>query len=114
MLGLELLLGWSAFVSLAVIIAFIPVSRFVAGRYGAVQGEIMKATDRRITIVQELLNSIRIVKTFAWEKASMKRIEEARDTELERIIKRAKVYACVSPLYFLNRNRRLIRFSSAG
>jgi hypothetical protein len=55
----------------------------------------MKAIDRRITLVQELLNSIRIIKTFSWEGPSMKRIEEAREGELERIVKRAKVYACV-------------------
>ncbi|BGP20499.1 hypothetical protein JCM10213_007656 [Rhodosporidiobolus nylandii] len=93
LIALYFLLGWSAFVALGAILLFAPVSRLVAGRYGAVQGEIMKATDKRITLVQELLNSIRILKMFGWEKPSMKRIAEARDLELERITTRAKVYA---------------------
>ncbi|GAA6039810.1 hypothetical protein JCM8097_004230 [Rhodosporidiobolus ruineniae] len=93
LIGLYLLLGWSAFVALGAILGFTPVSRLVAGRYGAVQGEIMKATDQRITLVQELLNSIRILKMFGWEKPSLERIGEARGRELERIKTRAKVYA---------------------
>ncbi|GAA6017471.1 hypothetical protein JCM10207_008238 [Rhodosporidiobolus poonsookiae] len=90
---LYFLLGWSSFVALGVIVAFAPISKTVASKYGGVQGEIMKATDKRITLVQELLNSIRILKMFGWEKPSMKRIGEARELELGRITKRAKVYA---------------------
>lgn len=93
---LYVLLGWSAFVALGAIVLFAPVSNLVSRRYGAVQEEIMKATDRRITLVQELLNSIRTLKMFAWEKPSMNRIGEARRVELERVKKRAKVYACVT------------------
>ncbi|GAA5966329.1 hypothetical protein JCM21900_003097 [Sporobolomyces salmonicolor] len=87
------LLGWSAFVALGAVVAFAPVSSVVSKKYGAVQEEIMKATDKRITIVQELLNSIRIIRMFAWENPSMKRITDARAAELERIKKRAKVYS---------------------
>ncbi|GJN94069.1 hypothetical protein Rhopal_007133-T1 [Rhodotorula paludigena] len=90
---LYFLLGWSTFVALGAIVAFAPVSRVVAGKYGIVQGDILKATDRRITLVQELINSIRTLKMFGWEKPSTDRIFDARDTELERIKKRAKVYA---------------------
>ncbi|GAA5884595.1 hypothetical protein JCM3774_004798 [Rhodotorula dairenensis] len=90
---LYVLLGWSAFVALGAIVLFAPGSNLVSRRYGAVQEEIMKATDRRITLVQELLNSIRTLKMFAWERPSMDRIGEARRVELERVKKRAKVYA---------------------
>ncbi|BGP58401.1 hypothetical protein JCM8202_001904 [Rhodotorula sphaerocarpa] len=89
---LYVLLGWSAFVALGAIILFAPVSNLVSRKYGAVQEEIMRATDKRITLVQELLNSIRTLKMFAWEKPSIERIDEARRVELERVKKRAKVY----------------------
>ncbi|GAA6057830.1 hypothetical protein NBRC10513_001157 [Rhodotorula toruloides] len=89
---LYFLLGWSAFVALGSIVLFAPISNVVSRRYGAVQEEIMQATDKRITLVQELLNSIRTLKMFAWEEPSMKRISDARDVELGRITKRAKVY----------------------
>ncbi|GAA6051563.1 hypothetical protein JCM3770_003474 [Rhodotorula araucariae] len=90
---LYVLLGWSAFVALGAVVLFAPISRTVAGKYGAVQGEILKATDRRITLVQELINAIRSLKMFGWEQPSMQRIAELRDVELDRIKQRAKVYA---------------------
>ncbi|GAA5842760.1 hypothetical protein JCM9279_003979 [Rhodotorula babjevae] len=90
---LYVLLGWSAFVALGSVVLFAPVSRSVAGKYGAVQGDILKATDRRITLVQELINAIRTLKTFGWEKPSVDRISELREVELGRIKRRAKVYA---------------------
>ncbi|GAA5888678.1 hypothetical protein JCM16303_000890 [Sporobolomyces ruberrimus] len=90
---LYFLLGWSAFVALGVIIGFAPVSSVVSKKYGGVQEEIMKATDKRVTLVQELLNSIRILKMFAWEKPSIERITDARGSELGKIKKRAKIYS---------------------
>lgn len=52
-----------------------------------------QATDKRITLVGELVSAIRTIKMFSWERSSMSRIYDARQTELERITKRAKVYA---------------------
>lgn len=52
-----------------------------------------QATDKRITIVGELVAAIRIIKMFSWEKSSMDKIYQARQTELDRIVQRAKVYA---------------------
>lgn len=56
-----------------------------------------QATDKRITIVGELVSAIRIIKMFSWEKSSMNKIYEARQAELDRIVQRAKVYARVLP-----------------
>lgn len=52
-----------------------------------------QATDKRITVVGELVAAIRIIKMFSWEKSSMDKIYQARQTELDRIVQRAKVYA---------------------
>ncbi|KAK4054059.1 hypothetical protein OIO90_003704 [Microbotryomycetes sp. JL221] len=90
---LYVLLGWSAFVALGAIVAFAPVSTMVSKKYGGVQEEIMKATDTRITIVGELVSSIRVLKMLNWGSFAQKRIYDARQTELGRITKRAKVYA---------------------
>ena len=52
----------------------------------------MQATDKRITVVGELIGAIRILKMFNWESSSKDKIYQARQTELDRIIQRAKVY----------------------
>lgn len=43
----------------------------------------------------EVLSSIRIIKMFAWEKATLAKISARRQVELDRIKRRAKVFACV-------------------
>ena len=71
---LYVLLGWSAFVALAVIVLFTPLSGWVSSRYGAVQGtvrssslamltvQIMKRADQRISVFSEVASAIRTVK----------------------------------------------------
>ncbi|KAK4701289.1 hypothetical protein P7C70_g4945, partial [Phenoliferia sp. Uapishka_3] len=93
LIGLHLLLGWSAYVALGTIIAFAPLSILVSSKYGGVQEEIMKATDRRMTIVGELVSAIRIIKMMSWERTSKAKISAARQAELDAIIHRAKVFA---------------------
>lgn len=92
LVGLWLLLGWPAFVALGIIIAFMPLSFVVSSRYGGAQEQIMKATDSRVTLVSEILSSIRTIKIYGWERAFMDRIATIRNTELDRIIGRAKVF----------------------
>ncbi|KAL8286584.1 hypothetical protein RQP46_004601 [Phenoliferia psychrophenolica] len=93
LVGLYILLGWSAFVALGTILAFAPLSVTVSKRYGGVQEEIMQATDRRMTLIGELVSSIRIIKMMSWERTSEARILEARQTELDAIRHRARVFA---------------------
>jgi hypothetical protein len=57
----------------------------------------MQATDKRVTLVGEILSSIRMIKIFAWEKPMTKRISDARERELSSIRNRAKIFAYVSP-----------------
>lgn len=90
---LYVLLSWAAFVALATIVFFVPFSAAVSSRYGTVQGRIMRATDRRVTLVSESIASMRAIKTFAWEKPMKGRVTEARTNELSAIKDRAKVFA---------------------
>ena len=57
-------------------------------RYAKLQQNVMKRTDERIGVVGELLNSVRVVKYFGWERAMMGRIDEKRDAEQKMIWKR--------------------------
>jgi len=57
-------------------------------RYAKLQQAVMKRTDERLGVVGELLNSVRVVKYFGWERAMMARIDEKRDAEQAQIWKR--------------------------
>ena len=57
---------------------------------------VMKRTDERLGVISELLNSVRVVKYFGWERAMMSRIDEKRDAEQMMIWKRN----CIERLWF--------------
>ena len=65
-----------------------PLPTLMFLRYAKLQREVMKRTDERLGVVGELLNSVRVVKYFGWERAMMSRIDEKRDAEQKMIWKR--------------------------
>jgi len=65
-----------------------PIPTLLYLRYAKLQQAVLKRTDERLGVVGELLNSARVVKYFAWERAMMARIDEKRDAEQKMIWKR--------------------------
>lgn len=56
-----------------------------------------QATDRRMTLIGELVSSIRIIKMMGWEGTSKSRITDAREAELGAIKHRARVFGSEPP-----------------
>jgi hypothetical protein len=82
------LLGWSALVGFACMAVSFPLPTLLYMRYAKLQQNYMKRTDERIGVVGELLNSVRVVKYFGWERAMMARVDDKRDAEQKMIWKR--------------------------
>ncbi|KLO19366.1 ATP-binding cassette transporter [Schizopora paradoxa] len=76
------LLGTSAFVGLAVTCLFLPVNH-IAGKFvmGA-QNNLMKARDERVSLMNEILGAIRMLKFMVWEGKFEARISNIRGREL--------------------------------
>ncbi|KAH7883936.1 hypothetical protein F5I97DRAFT_2075294 [Phlebopus sp. FC_14] len=77
------ILGWSAFVGLAVMIVLFPLPGLVAKKIQTVQMEKMRKTDARVQTVTETMNVLRMIKLFGWEQKMEARISEKREAELE-------------------------------
>lgn len=60
-----------------------PLSVFWSIRQAKVREERIELTDKRLKLCDELLQGIRIVKYFAWEKSYIEKIEGVRRQELE-------------------------------
>ncbi|KAH6916771.1 ATP-binding cassette transporter [Coprinopsis sp. MPI-PUGE-AT-0042] len=82
------ILGWSAMVGLAVMVACLPLPGYLAKLIQDVQVARMKKTDARVQSVSETMNVMRMVKLFGWEKKMEDRIREKREEELSLIWKR--------------------------
>ncbi|KAJ7175766.1 multidrug resistance-associated ABC transporter [Mycena filopes] len=82
---LYLILGWSSFVGLAVILTTLPLPSFVVKKMRALQKLSRRKTDARVQQVTETMNVLRMIKWFAWENKIKDDIGSKRQDELNSI-----------------------------
>ncbi|KZV63091.1 P-loop containing nucleoside triphosphate hydrolase protein [Peniophora sp. CONT] len=82
------LLGWSALVGLALMVASLPLPGWIASKMQGIQRTAMKKTDARVQTATEMLGVLRMVKLFGWEGKMSDRLAEKRDEELRWIVRR--------------------------
>eukprot|EP00834_Sanchytrium_tribonematis_P006540 NODE_491_length_6850_cov_0.331210.p1 type:complete len:705 gc:universal NODE_491_length_6850_cov_0.331210:3495-5609(+) len=75
-------LGWPGLCGILLMCIIIPFQKWLARILKYQQQHLMKKTDSRITKMNEILQSIRIIKFFAWEKKFEKSLLETREDEL--------------------------------
>ncbi|KAG0369465.1 hypothetical protein BGZ54_009889 [Gamsiella multidivaricata] len=79
------ILGWSALAGVITMACFIPFNLFLTKRVEIIQDELMKATDKRAELMNELLQAIRIIKFFSWERNFYGKVDKARENELYKL-----------------------------
>jgi len=77
------ILGYSSIPGLVVMFILLPVNIAFARGFGKFQKKIMAATDKRIHTTNEVLQNIRIIKFFAWERRFSSLVNEKRAVELK-------------------------------
>ncbi|KAI8149056.1 P-loop containing nucleoside triphosphate hydrolase protein [Fennellomyces sp. T-0311] len=76
------LLGLSCFLGLSVMIITLPINHFNAKLFAKTQDRLMEARDKRVSLMNEVLQGIRQIKFFASERDWEKRIMASRMVEL--------------------------------
>ncbi|KAH8827185.1 multidrug resistance-associated ABC transporter [Flagelloscypha sp. PMI_526] len=94
------LLGWSAFVGFSVLFVGMPLNAWLSKRTIAITKQINVARDKRMSVVTEVINSIKFIKFFAWEEKWVDRTMEKRTNEIKQII-RARVNEVFYTLYWM-------------
>ncbi|KAG2142476.1 multidrug resistance-associated ABC transporter [Suillus clintonianus] len=77
------MLGVSCFIGLAVICLFLPLNHFAGKVVISTQDNLMKARDERVSLMNEILGGIRMLKFMAWERSFEKRVLKIRERELK-------------------------------
>eukprot|EP01029_Cantina_marsupialis_P020237 TRINITY_DN473_c3_g1_i2.p1 TRINITY_DN473_c3_g1~~TRINITY_DN473_c3_g1_i2.p1 ORF type:complete len:1388 (-),score=572.58 TRINITY_DN473_c3_g1_i2:307-4470(-) len=85
---LFVLISWSTFVGVALMFASGPISQFTFKRFGQMHVMIMGLIDKRVRRITEILQGIKVVKFYNWEKPLMDRIDTTRAGELH-VLKKA-------------------------
>ncbi|KAK0626574.1 hypothetical protein B0T14DRAFT_109157 [Immersiella caudata] len=78
-------LTYSALAGFALLVLGIPILTMAIKKLFIRRKEINKITDQRVSLTQEILQSVRFVKFFGWEPAFLNRLEEFRGREIRAI-----------------------------
>ncbi|KAF5378578.1 hypothetical protein D9615_007121 [Tricholomella constricta] len=81
------LLGWSAFAGFTVLLAGWPLNSFIARRSIRIQKGLLSARDKRMGVLNELIGAVKFIKFFAWEERWIGRALDAREVEMQWMIK---------------------------
>ncbi|KAI8084874.1 P-loop containing nucleoside triphosphate hydrolase protein [Halteromyces radiatus] len=79
------LLGVSCFLGLLVMVVTLPANHYNAKLFAKSQDRLMEARDKRVNLMNEVLQGIRQIKFFAWEANWEKRVMDARKIELKHL-----------------------------
>jgi ABC-type bacteriocin/lantibiotic exporter with double-glycine peptidase domain len=90
------LLGWAAFVGVAVMIISIPINTILAQILKKMQVQQMKNRDKRTRLMSELLANIKSIKLYAWEFAFIRKILFVRNEEELKMLKKIGLVTSIS------------------
>lgn len=86
-------LGPSVLAGVAVMILLIPLNAVIAMKTRTYQVEQMQYKDARIKLMNEILNGIKVLKLYAWERSFQDKVLEIRQKELNVLRKTAYLSA---------------------
>lgn len=83
-------IGLSAISALFVMLLMVPLTKKIAQKFIHLEDEMMSLRDQRVTMMGQILNSIRVVKYFAFESSVEDEVMKIRNVELATRIRLAK------------------------
>jgi ABC-type multidrug transport system fused ATPase/permease subunit len=75
-------LGWSALPAVVVMGILIPITSHLSKSFMHLEDEMMSHRDKRMTLMTQLLNAMRVVKYFVWEKSVLNEVSVVRANEI--------------------------------
>ena len=76
-----------ALAGMAILVLIVPLQNRMAGKIGLIRRSMIKSTDKRVMLINEILQAIRIIKLYAWEAPMEKRVQQSREEELHNLNK---------------------------
>eukprot|EP00058_Branchiostoma_floridae_P006725 XP_002592213.1 hypothetical protein BRAFLDRAFT_84642 [Branchiostoma floridae] len=75
------IMGPWALLGCFMIMLFLPLQLLIGAHIGKLRRKCVKITDSRVRMTSELLNSVKLIKMYAWEKPFTRRIQDLRKKE---------------------------------
>uniref|UniRef100_A0A3Q2Q4P1 ATP-binding cassette sub-family C member 5 n=1 Tax=Fundulus heteroclitus TaxID=8078 RepID=A0A3Q2Q4P1_FUNHE len=78
-------LGYTALTGVCIYVLFVPIQFLLAKLINKFRWKAMQITDNRVRTMNEILNSIKLIKMYAWEESFEKKIAGLRKKEKKQI-----------------------------
>ena len=76
-------LGIATIGGISIMIILIPLNGLITSKIRGTFVSLMKAKDKRVKLINEILNGIKVLKLYAWESSFEKKIKEFREGEVK-------------------------------
>ncbi|VDL78379.1 unnamed protein product [Nippostrongylus brasiliensis] len=93
-------IGPSSFAGFGALVVLIPIQGYFSRQMGACRRAIASRTDKRISIMNEILNGIRVIKMYAWEGAFSEVVADLRRREMRKVRQNAVYQSLVMGLFW--------------
>ncbi|KAF2361957.1 ABC transporter-like [Trinorchestia longiramus] len=93
------ILGASVLAGLAVLLLLIPINGVIANMVKKLQIKQMKFKDKRVKMMNEILNGMKVLKLYAWEPSFENQVLAIRQKEID-VLKRAAYLNAVTSFVF--------------
>ncbi|RDD40608.1 Multidrug resistance-associated protein 1 [Trichoplax sp. H2] len=88
-------LGPSVMAGLGVLILLVPINAYISTKQRDFQARQMKFKDTRTKLMNEVLNGIKVLKLYAWEKSFIKKVLDIRKLELRQLFISSVLHSAV-------------------
>ncbi|ORY24672.1 hypothetical protein BCR39DRAFT_546075 [Naematelia encephala] len=94
------LVGWQAFLGVAVMVISLPINTVIGRIIKKYQRELMKTKDTRTRAMNEILNNIKSIKLYGWEKAFAAKVFDTRNNKELVLLRRIGICNSLSNFFW--------------
>jgi len=100
-------IGPSALVGAVLLIAAVPLQTWVGKQFGKLRVRTASKTDKRIRLMNEIVNGMKVIKMYTWEKSFAKLVHEARKEEID-VVRNTSYYRAFNFSFFFTASRFIL------
>lgn len=92
-------MGLAGFIGMMIVLLEYPLALLLGKVVFVIRRKLSVISDRRITLIKNLLEGIKVIKLYGWEFPFLKMVEDIRFSEVEMHLKKYRVDVLISGLY---------------